>query len=167
MRTLYESLLDINDVETSVEPIIMIDNWCKDNISGNYTIDKKTLTINSSSSITITNHKLVELPSYIRFGIVNGNFSCGNCDSLESLAGSPKDVGKSFYCSSCTSLKSLKGAPEKVGNSFWCDNCTSLTSLEGAPKEVGVDYYCSDCTSLKSLEGISTHIKGKIYSNIQ
>ena len=32
---LYESLLDINDVETNVEPIAMIDNWCKDNIGGN------------------------------------------------------------------------------------------------------------------------------------
>ena len=36
MRTLYENLLDINDVEASVEPITMIDNWCKDNISGNF-----------------------------------------------------------------------------------------------------------------------------------
>ena len=54
---LYESLLDISDVETNVEPIAMIDNWCKDNIGGNYTIDEKTLTINSSSSITITNRK--------------------------------------------------------------------------------------------------------------
>ena len=144
-ESLYESLLDINDVETSAEPIIMIDNWCKDNISGNYTIDKKTLTINSSSTITITDEKLVELPSYIHFGVVK----------------------RGFYCNACPSLESLEGAPEKVGRNFACNDCTSLTSLEGAPKEVGVDYYCSDCTSLKSLEGISTHIKGKIYSNIQ
>ena len=142
---LYESLLDISDVETNVEPIVMIDNWCKDNIGGNYTIDEKTLTINSSSSITITNRKLGEFPSYIRFGIVNGHFSCSNCDSLKSLAGFPKEVGGDFYCIQCTSLKSLKGAPEKVGG----------------------DFYCSNCASLKSLEGISTHIKGKIYSNIQ
>ena len=109
MRTLYESLLDINDIETSVEPIIMIDNWCKDNIGGNYTIDKKTLAINSSSTITITDENLVELPSYIHFGVVKRN----------------------FYCDSCTSLKSLKGAPEKVGGDFYCSNCTSLKSLEG------------------------------------
>ena len=109
MRTLYESLLDINDIETSVEPIIMIDNWCKDNIGGNYTIDKKTLAINSSSTITITDENLVELPSYIHFGVVKRN----------------------FYCVQCTSLKSLKGAPEKVGGDFYCSNCTSLKSLEG------------------------------------
>ena len=132
MRTLYESLLDINDVETSAEPIAMIDNWCKDNISGNYTIDEKTLTINSSSSITITNHKLVEFPSYIRFGIVNRNFSCSDCTSLESLIGFPKKVGGDFWCDNCTSLKSLEGAPEKVEGVFSCNSCSSLTSLEGA-----------------------------------
>ena len=123
MRTLYESLLGINDIETSVEQIIMIDNWCKDNIRGMYKIDEKTLAINSSSTITITDENLVELPSYIHFGVVKRN----------------------FYCVQCTSLKSLEGAPEKVGG----------------------DFDCSNCTSLKSLEGISTHIKGKIYSNIQ
>ena len=101
MRTLYESLLDINDIETSVEPIIMIDNWCKDNIGGNYTIDKKTLTINSSSSITITDENLVELPSYIHFGVVKRDFYCVQCTSLESLVGFPKEVGGDFYCRSC------------------------------------------------------------------
>ena len=87
MRTLYESLLDINDVESSVGTIIMIDNWCKDNISGNYTIDEKTFVINPLSSIEITNNNLVEFPSYIRFGIVNGSFSCSDCPSLKSLDG--------------------------------------------------------------------------------
>ena len=167
MRTLYESLLDINDVETSVEPITMIDNWCKDNISGNYTIDKKTLTINSSSTITITDEKLVELPSYIHFGVVKRDFYCVQCTSLKSLKGAPEKVGGGFYCNACPSLESLKGAPKEVGKGFYCDSCTSLKSLKGAPEKVGGDFDCSNCTSLKSLEGISTHIKGKIYSNIQ
>ena len=145
MRTLYESLLDINDIETSVEQFLMVDKWCKDNTRGLYEIDKKTLAINSSSTITITDENLVELPSYIHFGVVKRDFYCSACPSLESLEGAPKEVGKGFYCDSCTSLKSLKGAPEKVGG----------------------DFYCSNCTSLKSLEGISTHIKGKIYSNIR
>ena len=145
MRTLYESLLDINGVETSVEPIIMIDNWCKDNISGNYTIDEKTLVINPLSSIEITNNKLVEFPSYIRFGTVNGSFSC----------------------SDCTSLKSLKGAPIEVSRDFYCNNCSSLKSLEGAPKKVDGDFYCNNCASLTSLENIPTRIKGKIYSHLK
>ena len=123
MRTLYESLLDINDVESGLGPIAMIDNWCKDNISGNYTIDEKTFEINSSSSITINNKKLVVFPSYIRFGAVRGDFICGGC--------------------------------------------SSLTSLEGAPEKVSVDFSCVGCTSLTSLKGISTHINGKIRSDIK
>ena len=167
MRTLYESLLDINDVESSIDPITMIDNWCKDNIRGIYTIDKETLTINSLASITITNKKLVEFPSYIHFGTVRGSFSCDECDLLKSLKGAPEKVGRDFNCNFCTSLKSLEGAPKKVGGDFYCNNCISLKSLEGAPEKVGRDFSCSDCDSLTSLEGISTHIKGKIYSDIE
>ena len=84
MRTLYESLLDINDVESGLGPIAMIDNWCKDNVAGQYVIDEETLEINSPGGISIINKNLVEFPSYIHFGTVWGDFSCSNCDSLKS-----------------------------------------------------------------------------------
>ena len=135
MRTLYESLLDIDDVESSIGLIAMIDNWCKDNIEGKYVVDKKTLTINSSSSIIITNNKLVEFPSCIHFGIVRGAFYCEDCVLLTSLKGAPKEVREGFYCDGCVLLTSLKGAPKKVGGEFYCNNCTSLKTLEGAPKK--------------------------------
>ena len=160
MRTLYESLLDINDVETSIDPITMIDNWCKDNIDGQYMIDKKTLVINSSSSIKITNKELERFPSYIHFGTVRGSFSCNDCVLLTSLKGAPKEVREGFSCLNCTSLVSLKGCPKKVGKEFYCMGCTSLTSLEGASKEVGTEFSCSDCTSLKSLEGAPKEVGG-------
>ena len=166
MRTLYESLLDINDVEASVEPITMIDNWCKDNISGNYKIDEKTLAINSSSTITITDENLVELPSYIHFGVVKRNFYCVQCIELKSLVGFPKEVGGDFYCGYCDSLKSLEGAPKEVGGGFVCDNCTSLTSLKGAPKKIAGSFWCENCPSLKSLDGIPAHLKDKIHADI-
>ena len=132
MRTLYESLLDINDVETSVEQFLMVDKWCKDNIRGLYEIDEKTLTINSPGGIVITNRELVEFPSYIHFGTVY-DFNCNNCPSLKSLKGAPKKVVRNFYCSYCASLESLEGAPKEVGRDFYCNNCTSLKSLKGAP----------------------------------
>ena len=99
MRTLYESLLDINDVESNLnlELIAMIDNWCKDNIVGKCVINKKTLVINSSSSITITNRKLVRFPSYIHFGTVNGSFYCDGCTSLTSLNGAPTHIKGKIY----------------------------------------------------------------------
>ena len=114
MRTLYESLLDINDVESSLGPIAMIDNWCKDNVNGQYVIDEETLEINSAASITITNNKLVKFPSYIHFGVVHGDFTCSDCTSLTSLEGAPKEVGRDFYCSHCTSLTSLEDIPTHV-----------------------------------------------------
>ena len=116
---LYESLLNTNDVETNVEPITMIDNWCKDNVKGQYVIDKKTLTINSSSDIKIIDRSLTEFPSYIHFGTVRGDFSCSNCDLLKSLKGVPEEVGGDFICNYCNSLTSLEGAPEKVGGAFY------------------------------------------------
>ena len=123
-ESLHESLLDIKDVEASVDPtamtIMKIDDWCKDNVRGNYVINKKTLTINSSASITITNRELIEFPSYIHFGTVRINFSCDNCTSLKSLVGAPEKVGKNFSCANCTSLESLEGAPKEVGRAFYC-----------------------------------------------
>ena len=142
MKTLYESLLDINDVESSIDSVAMVDSWCKDNIMGIYVIDKKTLVISSPASITITNKELERFPSFIQFGTIR----------------------KDFSCSRCYLLKSLEGAPEKISNDFYCGRCTSLKSLVGFPKEVGGSLYCKRCTSLKSFGDISTHVRGEIYS---
>lgn len=163
MKTLYESLLDINDVESSIDSVAMVDSWCKDNIMGIYVIDKKTLVISSPASITITNKELERFPSFIQFGTIRKDFSCSNCDSLKSLKGVPKEVGANFFCSNCSSLKSLEGAPEKVGRDFSCKYCTSLTSLEGAPEKIGGDFYCNDCDSLESLEGAPKEVGGDFY----
>ena len=142
MKTLRESLLDINDVESSIDSVAMVDSWCKDNIMGIYVIDKKTLVISSPASITITNKELERFPSFIQFGTIRKDFSCSRCHLLKSLEGAPKEVGANFFCSNCSSLESLAGAPEKVGRDFSCKYCTSLESLEGAPKEVGRGFDC-------------------------
>ena len=139
MKTLYESLREslcenfFDNVGATFE---LIDHWCKDNIRGMYEIDRKTLTINSPGGIVITNKKLVEFPSYIRFGTVYD-----------------------FTCSNCSSLKSLKGAPEKVHRNFYCSYCTSLESLEGAPKEVGRDFYCRSCKGKFTEENVKKYLK--------
>ena len=68
--------------------------------------------------------------------IIKNDFSCSNCNSLTSLEGAPKEVGRDFSCYNCISLSSFEGAPQKVGRDFVCNYCASLTSLEGAPKEL-------------------------------
>ena len=81
MKTLHESLLKslrenfFDNVGGSA--FKLIDSWCKDNIKGLYEIDRKTLIINSPGSISISNKKLIEFPSYIHFGTVYG-FNCSN-----------------------------------------------------------------------------------------
>lgn len=169
MKTLYESLRESlcedffdnagSNVETTFK---LIDDWCKNNVNGDYVIDEKTLKINSPNSISIVNKKFVEFPSYIHFGTVY-DFTCSNCPSLKSLKGAPEKVVRNFYCNYCTSLESLEGAPKEVGRDFYCINCTSLKTLEGAPKHVNTDFYCNNCTSLKSLKGAPKEVGRSFY----
>ena len=63
---------------------------------------------------------------------VRGDFSCGYCDKLKSLNGSPREVRGSFYCTGCSLLKSLKGCPEKVLGDFDCQDCDSIKSYKYA-----------------------------------
>ena len=157
MKTLRESLLDIDSVQSGLEPITIIKSWCKENVKGRYKIDPKTLDINSNDNIEITNKDITEIPDYIHFGTVGGYFDCSDC-KLTSLRGCPKIVSGNFNCFWCENLTSLEGAPEKVGKNFHCSRCNNLTSLEGAPKEVGGSFYCSNCDSLTSLKGVSEKI---------
>ena len=55
MKTLSESLLDIDSVQSGIDPIKIIGDWCKQYIKGTYKIDPKTLDINSRSNIEIVN----------------------------------------------------------------------------------------------------------------
>ena len=71
MKTLKESILDIDSVQSGIEPISLINEWCKENIWGTYKIDPKTLDINSNGSIRIINKQLTEIPGYIHFGRVD------------------------------------------------------------------------------------------------
>ena len=165
MKTLKESLLDIDSVQSGIEPISLINEWCKENIKGTYKIDPKTLDINSNGDIEITNKNITEFPDYIHFGTVGGNFYCSGCKNLTSLKGSPKKVGGDFNCYDCNNLTSLEGAPEKVSGMFICSYCDNLTSLEGAPEKVGGNFGCNDCKKLTSLEGAPEEVGGYFNCN--
>ena len=88
---------------------------------------------------------LSELPDLSEV-TVKGIFSCAK-NSLTSLKGAPKEVGKSFYCGD-NKLTSLEGAPRKVGGDFYCSH-NQLTSLYGISEmswrsEVGCDAYLAE-----------------------
>ena len=127
MKTLRESLHEslcenfFDNVGSTREAALkLIDDWCKNNIKGKYVIDEKTFKINSPNGVSISNKKLVEFPSYIRFGTVY-DFTCSNCTSLKSLEDFPGKVGGDFYCKRCPSLKSLEGISPNVKGIIYSD----------------------------------------------
>ena len=97
-----------------------------DFITDKKTLDKlfgKKYTLNKDGSVDINgdiylgyNHTKRNGNGFIvKFGKINGNFSCEEVYDLKSLKGAPKEVTGCFSVDDCKQLKSLKGAPEKVG----------------------------------------------------
>lgn len=140
--------------------------------------NKFTRRYDSQHSVHITDEYLKDGKFPLKFGKINGKFSCANCDSLVSMDGAPTSV-LSFDCQNCKNLKSLVGAPQndigyydcsdcgletldgapnEVGN-FVCDR-NKLTNLNGAPKKVSWYFDCRYCHTLVSIEGAPKEIGG-------
>ncbi|HDR9764138.1 TPA: hypothetical protein ACK3Q6_002691 [Burkholderia cepacia] len=116
----------------------------------------------------------------IQFGIVKGDFHCGE---LKDLHGAPRHVTGNFVCE-YTDVKSLEGMPEHVGKDItirrtaitnleglpnyiagnleidWND---SLTSLNGSPKTITGEFVCTRNASLKTLEGGPERVGAGVY----
>lgn len=167
---------------------VQIEKWLQKQYVENYTINDDDLTIDVDGKVDLSFYEKEQLPDFIQFGKVNGDFTlyystmllslkgcpkevdgdftCTNCKKLKSLEGCPQKVGKNFYCNMCTNLNSLKGCPEEVGESFYCDECKNLKSLKGGPQKVGKDFDCGYCKNLKSLEGCPKEVGGSFYCDI-
>ena len=153
MKSLYESILSsTNDGRESI--IQSIETWLKKYGIKLYTINDK-LEVNLLGGADLNKKELKELPSYIQFGVVRGDFFC-SYNKLTTLKGSPKVVKVDFDCSH-NKLKTLKGSPEKVGGRFNCSH-NRLISLEGSPSKINEYFDCSD-NKLKSLEGAPEEAK--------
>ena len=146
MKSLYESILSSTNVGR--ESIIQsIETWLKEYGIKLYTINDK-LEVNLLGCAELNKKELKELPSYIQFGVVRGDFFC-SYNKLKTLRGFPKEVRGNFFRIG-NLLTSLEGAPEKVGEIFDCSN-NNLVSLEGAP--LRVKYFDCSSNKLTSLEG--------------
>ena len=179
MKNLKEYIIEgIFDVEDNIDNIDesikeQIKKFLKDNFDGASSCkisDKPNndgkYEVSSSKNINVKNYKITSLTNGLFiWATVDSDFNCETCNSLTSLEGAPKEVGKDFNCSWCGSLKSLEGAPEKVGDDFYCSNCKSLTTLKGAPEKVGGNFDCYRCVSLISLEGAPKEVGGNFNCN--
>lgn len=173
MKSLRESLLD-DDLIDKTDKIIKddIEAFLKENFKGassckiSRTPNKDgKYEVSSTKDIEVRNKKITSLTNgTFVWTIVNGFFIIRFCNSLKSLEGAPKEIGRNFYCSGCDSLTSLEGAPKKVRGSFYCSFCDSLTSLEGAPKEVGRSFECTDCKTKFTEEDVRkvSNVEGNI-----
>lgn len=136
---------------------IIIETWLEQQNVQNYTINDD-FTIDVDGDINLFKTDLIEIPDYIQFGVIRGNFDCSS-NHLSSLRGCPRKVDGFFNCS-FNKLTSLEGSPEKVKGGFYCGS-NQLTSLEGAPKEVD-DFYCNN-NQLISLKGAPKKVGGDFY----
>lgn len=69
----------------------------------------------------------------INFGIVTGTFKINDCN-LKTLDGCPREIGIDFIAHR-NSITSLEGGPKIVGRSYFCRN--DIVSLNGLPDSVG------------------------------
>ncbi len=123
----------------------------------NYTIDNNGI-VDVHDDVYIEDVIYTTLP--IRFGKVDGNFSCSYNEYLTSLVGVPPFVRRSVSYERNSSLQSLKGGVQYCGGSFMCNINSSLISLEGAPHTIGHNIQCNDNKVLKSLTGLPMSVNG-------
>jgi len=105
----------------------MIENWI-DEIKELYSVNSlfpPEFNINDDLTIDIDGDfglpdNCGNLPTYIQFNRVNGNFNVCNCD-LTTLRGCPRFIEGSFFCNN-NHLTSLKFAPIVINGRFECDN---------------------------------------------
>jgi len=128
---------------------------CKKYEIENYTINNGIVDVDGNVNLSFK--KLSKLP--LKFGTVNGDFSCYN-NQLTTLEGVPNKVNGEFYCNN-NKLKSLEGAPKEVNGYFNC-SINQLTSLKHLPDCQKVYFYNNPCyNKLKdlSLNQLKTHYK--------
>ena len=171
MKSLYESIFDVDDNITDVDKGI-VDNFLKKyltkesykncvirpkNNDGKYEVSGMNVHYNDDA-MSLTNDLFVWVE-------ISGDFCCNGCRSLKSLKGCPKVSGWDFECCGCDSLTSLEGAPEEVKGYFDCSDCKSLKSLKGAPKLVRRNFYCEDNDGRFTVDDIKkvSKVRGAIY----
>lgn len=137
-----------------IATINKIKKWLSDRNIFRCELDDE-LFINCNGDVDISDEIIGELPEYINFKFVKGDFDCSECH-LTTLRGCPERVEGSFGCQS-NNLINLEGGPKYVGESYHC-NHNQLTSLKGAPEHVGYSFFCLG-NKLKTLEGGPKHVE--------
>lgn len=152
------SILDIDyNIQDDTE---IIRDWLSNNIH-NVDFDNieiKNNIINSSKSIFLKPNG--NLPPYIKFGKIEGDFNCSNC-WLTTLRGTPDYICGDFSCS-FNSLKDFTDGPKMVSGSYSAEFIRNLESLKGIPKYLN-RLYLNSSPNLLSLENLENVNLSAIY----
>ena len=132
-QKVYEKFTEDSDPieDMSIGIRAKIKKWCKEMWIDDYFINDDMsidvfydVTFNMGDMYPRRGHHKgfqgVELPDYIQFGTVHGDFKC-----------------------QASGLKTLRGVPYYVKGTFFC-SANHLTSFEYAPKQVDGDFFCYD-----------------------
>lgn len=104
--------------------------WINKHNINEYTINDD-LTIDVKGHVGLNYYPNKELPKYIQFNKVDGDFEICFSDII-SLKGAPKEC-REFNCSDCYNLTSLEGAPTKC-EEFYCRYCKGNFTEEDVRK---------------------------------
>jgi hypothetical protein len=85
-----------------------------------YVIINKEGKIDVSIGLTLTRWVTKEIPNFIQFGVIHGDFDISHCN-LTTLRGCPERVFGNFSCSG-NDLTSLKYSPQEVKYTYDCRN---------------------------------------------
>ena len=108
---IIESIFDIENNIDNVDESIkdQIKQFLNNNFknASNCIISKKPnkdgkFEVSSKGNIEVKNKNITSLTNGLFIWVnIKGDFICDHCDSLTSLEGAPKEVGRDFYCRSC------------------------------------------------------------------
>lgn len=127
------------------DPKVAIYKWLDEYSIKNYTLNDKG-EIDVDGDVNLSRHDLTELPPYIQFGTIKGDFDC-----------------------SFNQLTSLKGVPKKIEGNFDCNfNQLTICSDDALPIEVTKNVFCIDAFKAlpESLEKIFHVQQGKVYTKL-
>jgi hypothetical protein len=141
MKLVCESLDESLSFEKRKDPFAalgigrkkMIEDWL-DEMDVRHYIINDDFTIDTKTGVDLFNRSLKQLPDFIQFNDIHGDFQCHH-NKLISLKGCPRYVDDDFMCS-YNGLTSLRGCPEYVGCRFYC---------RGNKKHFAEDYIRSLC----------------------
>ena len=95
----------------------LIEQWLKSVDIENYIINDD-YSIDVEETVLLSYKDIEELPPFIQFGKIKGDFWCNN-NGMVSLRGCPYHVEGTFGCFN-NKLTSLKGGPAYTGGIFSC-----------------------------------------------